>query len=86
MVVDPPTFQYLDTNAHLTPCPFCGGKRQFIDMVRQRNIFVSDDNGDKIPVYFVTIHCHRCGATVHHYDKDPEKAAAFAKKLWGTRV
>lgn len=78
--------EYLDTKATILPCPFCGGKKQYIDASLQNNMFTTDENGKEVKLWMVTVHCHKCGATVHRYDADKEKAAEFARNAWRSRV
>lgn len=63
-----------------TPCPFCGGKRQFVTC-EPTNIEFKGSKTVKVEVC-----CHMCGARVESYDVDPKYAEQLAIEKWNHRA
>lgn len=76
----------LDSKLRLRPCPFCGHKEQFMtDDSTKHKVYVRDEFGKETKAVWVTIHCHKCGCTVHAYGRNKETAINSVVIKWEAR-
>ena len=70
----------VENTDQLRPCPFCGIKRQVVDV---------RDGGPPMygfPSYIGAVHCGSCGATVEGKAMTIEAAVRLAMISWNARV
>lgn len=65
------------------PCPFCGGKKQYVMLNVHDNITL-DETGEKM--HEVIIRCHKCGATANGTQFSEEDSWREAIEKWNMRV
>lgn len=65
--------RYVETNARMKACPFCGINRQYITVDRPAGLRLYG-----MQAYLAQVHCHSCGATVEGINTDEEGAIRVA--------
>ena len=72
--------RYVETNARIKFCPFCGINRQYITVDKPGNITYYG-----VQAHIAQVHCHGCGATVEGMTSDDESAVRLATLKWVQR-
>ena len=73
--------RYVETNARIKPCPFCGINRQYITVDKP-----AGGTYYGVPAHIAQVHCHGCGATVEGTASDDETAIRAATLRWVGRT
>lgn len=73
--------RYVETNAKIKPCPFCGINRQYITVDRPAGATYYG-----VQAHLAQVHCHGCGATVEGMTSDDESAVRLAILKWVARA
>lgn len=73
---------YAWTERSMRACPFCGRRKTFCSLKWEERFFAADGRH----MITATISCHHCGAEVHDYNPDVEKAVQYATEKWQHRA
>lgn len=69
--------RYVETDARVKACPFCGSNRQYITVERPEGLRLYS-----MQAYRGQVHCHQCGATAEGINTDEESAIRLAIIKW----
>ena len=70
----------IENTSQLRPCPFCGVKRQVVDVHDKGPLLYGRSS------FVGAVHCPTCGARIEGRALTIEKAVTLAMLLWNTRV